>query len=158
VLAGFNGTKNVDSVLITIPHKAACVAHCSSLSSRAEIGVVNIMRRKPDGGRHGDNFDGPGFVKALRTVGIRSPESGPIAAHLPRRHAAGRAIALRPLHNRRDGNVEPIRYGPAALPGRNCANNTLTKVIRIRSCHGYWASIQHPSSIANCRFGYLASI
>lgn len=36
VLQGFNGIQNLDSVLITVPHKIACVSHCSSLSSRAE--------------------------------------------------------------------------------------------------------------------------
>lgn len=70
VLQGFNGIQNLDSVLITVPHKIACVSHCSSLSSRAEkLGVVNIMRRKPDGTWHGDNFDGPGFVKGLENHG-----------------------------------------------------------------------------------------
>ncbi|OWV98812.1 shikimate dehydrogenase [Rhizobium sp. R693] len=70
VLQGFNGIQNLDSVLITVPHKIACVSHCSSLSSRAEkLGVVNIMRKKSDGTWHGDNFDGPGFVKGLENHG-----------------------------------------------------------------------------------------
>ncbi|ANL51041.1 shikimate 5-dehydrogenase protein (plasmid) [Rhizobium phaseoli] len=70
VLAGFNGIQNLDSVLITVPHKVSCVSHCSSLSSRAEkLGAVNIMRRKQDGTWHGDNFDGPGFIRGLENHG-----------------------------------------------------------------------------------------
>lgn len=66
-LAGFDTIRNLDSVLITVPHKIACVEHCTSLSSRAQkLGVVNVMRRDGNGGWHGDNFDGPGFVQGLK--------------------------------------------------------------------------------------------
>ncbi len=70
VLRGFDAIKNLESVLITVPHKIACVSHCSSLSSRAQkLGAVNVMRRDGMGGWHGDNFDGPGFVYGLRSKG-----------------------------------------------------------------------------------------
>ncbi|MHC2297951.1 shikimate dehydrogenase family protein [Rhizobium mongolense] len=70
MLAGFDAIKNLDSVLITVPHKITCVEHCTSLSSRArKLGVVNVMRRDGNGGWHGDNFDGPGFVHGLRNRG-----------------------------------------------------------------------------------------
>lgn len=62
--------KNLDGIIVTVPHKFACFAHCSSASSRAEfLGAVNIMRRRADGGWHGDMVDGLGFVGAVRGQG-----------------------------------------------------------------------------------------
>lgn len=70
VLKAFDDIQNLDSVLITVPHKIATVAHCSSLSPRAsKLGVVNVIRRDGKGGWYGDNFDGPGFVKGLENKG-----------------------------------------------------------------------------------------
>ncbi|MDT6942430.1 shikimate dehydrogenase [Brucella pseudogrignonensis] len=70
VLTGFDSIQNLDSVLITVPHKIACVANCTSLSSRAQkLGAINVMRRDGNGGWYGDNFDGPGFVHGLTNCG-----------------------------------------------------------------------------------------
>lgn len=61
---------NVDSILVTLPHKFGASRHCATLSSRAAIlGAVNAMRRMSDGGWQGDNFDGAGMLQGLRNAG-----------------------------------------------------------------------------------------
>jgi shikimate dehydrogenase len=62
--------KNLDGIIVTVPHKFTCFKHCSSASDRANfLGAVNIMRRRKDGGWHGDMVDGLGFVGAVKAKG-----------------------------------------------------------------------------------------
>lgn len=62
--------QNLDGIVVTIPHKFACFDLCASTSERSRfLGAVNIMRRNPAGGWHGDMFDGAGFVDAIRRKG-----------------------------------------------------------------------------------------
>jgi shikimate dehydrogenase len=62
--------KNLDGIVVTVPHKFACFKHCRSASDRASfLGAVNVMRRRKDGGWHGDMVDGLGFVGAVRDTG-----------------------------------------------------------------------------------------
>ncbi|MCW5652537.1 shikimate dehydrogenase [Hydrogenophaga sp.] len=64
---GVSLAQNVDGIIVTVPHKFACVPLCASLSERASfLGAVNTLRRNPDGTWHGDMFDGLGFVQAMR--------------------------------------------------------------------------------------------
>lgn len=64
-LAALSIMRNVDGILVTMPHKAAVVPHCSTLSRRSTLlGVVSHMRRNADGTWHGDVFDGISFVQA----------------------------------------------------------------------------------------------
>lgn len=74
-LAGFLATatrvKNLDGIVATIPHKFACYRACATATERAHfIGAVNLMRRSPNGGWHGDMVDGLGFVGAARAKGF----------------------------------------------------------------------------------------
>ncbi len=63
--------KNLDGIIITVPHKFACYRHCRSSTDRVSfLGAVNIMRRHPDGGWHGEMVDGLGFVGAVRGQGF----------------------------------------------------------------------------------------
>ncbi len=63
-------TKNIDGMIITIPHKFTALAHCATTSARAQIiGSVNVLRRNSDGSWHGDNFDGLGMLEAIRGAG-----------------------------------------------------------------------------------------
>ncbi len=63
--------KNLDGIIATVPHKFACAGHCATTSDRARfIGAVNIMRRRADGGWHGDMVDGLGFVGAVKAKGF----------------------------------------------------------------------------------------
>ncbi|WP_102227121.1 shikimate dehydrogenase family protein [Acidimangrovimonas sediminis] len=62
--------KNLDGIIVTVPHKFACYQHCTSATERSDfVSASSIMRRKPDGTWHGDMIDGYGFVQAMRQNG-----------------------------------------------------------------------------------------
>ena len=84
--------KNLDGVIVTVPHKFACYKNCKSATDRASfIGAVNVMRRRPDGGWHGEMVDGLGFVGAAKSKGY-DPQGK--RALLVGAGGAGSAIAL----------------------------------------------------------------
>ena len=84
--------KNLDGIVVTIPHKFACYQACASATERAHfLRAVNLMRRRPDGRWHGDMVDGMGFVGAARAKGI-DPRG--MRALLVGAGGAGSAIAL----------------------------------------------------------------
>jgi shikimate dehydrogenase len=67
---GASLAKNVDGIIVTVPHKFACADLCGTTSERAAfLHTVNTMRRNPDGSWHGDMFDGLGFVTAMNDNG-----------------------------------------------------------------------------------------
>jgi shikimate dehydrogenase len=91
-LAAADKLKNLDCIVVTVPHKFACFRHCKSATDRANfLGTVNLMRRRPDGGWHGEMVDGVGFVGAVRAQGF---EPGGKRALLIGAGGAGSAIAL----------------------------------------------------------------
>jgi shikimate dehydrogenase len=64
---GVAATRNVDGIIVTVPHKFAMAAFCEVLSPRSEfLGAVNTLRRLPDGRWHGDMFDGLAMVAAIQ--------------------------------------------------------------------------------------------
>lgn len=92
LLAVADRVKNLDGIIITVPHKFACFKHCRSASGRANfLGAVNIMRRRKDGGWHGDMVDGLGFVGAVRNKGYDPDRK---RALLVGAGGAGSAIAM----------------------------------------------------------------
>lgn len=61
---------NVDSILITLPHKFEAASFCDRLSERARVlGAINAMRREKDGTWFGDNFDGAGLTAGILKTG-----------------------------------------------------------------------------------------
>ena len=71
-LSGVSLAKNVDGIIVTIPHKFACFDLCATTSDRASfLKTVNTMRRNPDGTWHGDMFDGMGFCAAMQDKGCK---------------------------------------------------------------------------------------
>jgi shikimate dehydrogenase len=63
--------KNLDGIVVTVPHKFDCFRFCQSGADRASfIGAASIMRRRPGGGWHADMFDGEGFVRAMKAKGV----------------------------------------------------------------------------------------
>lgn len=67
--AGLKAVQNLDSVIITVPHKIAAITMADRLSERAAfLGAVNTLRRTPTGWE-GDMFDGIGHVAALQKAG-----------------------------------------------------------------------------------------
>jgi shikimate dehydrogenase len=68
--SGISLAKNVDGVIVTVPHKFSAFEACTTTSERASfLRTVNTMRRNHDGTWHGDMFDGQGFVQAVRDGG-----------------------------------------------------------------------------------------
>ena len=68
---GVSLARNVDGIIVTIPHKFDCHALCATHSPRADfLGAVNTIRRNADGSWHGDMFDGLGYVKAIESKGF----------------------------------------------------------------------------------------
>ncbi len=68
--AGVSLCKNVDGIIVTVPHKFAYFELCATTSDRgAFLKSINTLRRNPDGSWHGDMFDGLGYVKALALKG-----------------------------------------------------------------------------------------
>ncbi|MGW7056809.1 shikimate dehydrogenase family protein [Streptomyces sp. NPDC054887] len=70
VVRGLGRVRNFDGLLITVPHKAACLAFADDVSPAAALsGSTNAMRRTPEGRWQAENFDGAGFVRGLRAAG-----------------------------------------------------------------------------------------
>ncbi|HEV3430904.1 MAG TPA: shikimate dehydrogenase [Paraburkholderia sp.] len=68
--AGVTPMRNVDGVIITVPHKFSAAGFCTTLGNEAAfLGAANTLRRGADGGWHGGMFDGTGFVAALADSG-----------------------------------------------------------------------------------------
>ncbi len=123
VMAGLTAARNVDGILVTMPHKFAAYAYCATTSARARLlGVVSILRREPDGTWHGDMLDGLAFVKAQQDHGAR-PEGARVAP--ARRRRCGQRDRRSPPRGRRPGTGRPrprrvaCRHpaGPAPRPG-----------------------------------------
>lgn len=84
--------KNLDGIIVTVPHKFACFRHCKDATARGKfLGAVNIMRRRPEGGWYGEMVDGLGFVGAVKAKGYEP--AGKRALQIGA-GGAGSAIAL----------------------------------------------------------------
>lgn len=63
--------RNLDGLIVTMPHKQAVLAHLDRLGEAARrVGAANVARRESDGRWFGDMYDGPGFIGGLRARGI----------------------------------------------------------------------------------------
>jgi shikimate dehydrogenase len=92
VMAGLAATPNVDGILVTMPHKYAAFAHCTTSSERARrLGAVSVIQRNLDGTWHGDMLDGLAFVKAQKDHGANIEGA---RALLVGAGGAGSAIAI----------------------------------------------------------------
>jgi shikimate dehydrogenase len=90
-LDGAAVVRNLAGLIITMPHKLEAYAACADVSERARVlEAVNVMRRSDDGCWAGDNFDGVGFVEALRT---KSSEFGGSSALIFGAGGVGTAIS-----------------------------------------------------------------
>ena len=67
---GVSLSKNVDGIIVTVPHKFAAFGLCATVTERARfLGAVNTLRRNTDGSWHGDMFDGQAMAAALQEAG-----------------------------------------------------------------------------------------
>jgi shikimate dehydrogenase len=70
-LAGMRGAKNLVGMIVTIPHKPACVALVDKLTQRAAlVRSVNFIAIGADGTWTGDIVDGLGFIENLKAHGV----------------------------------------------------------------------------------------
>jgi len=70
LVAGLRYLRNLDGLVVTVPHKFAMLRHCATLTERARLlGSVNLLRRNPDRGWHGDMSDGAGMLGAIEAAG-----------------------------------------------------------------------------------------
>ena len=91
-LASADKIKNLDCIMVTVPHKFSCFQHCATTTKRAQIlGAVNLMRRRANGSWHGDMVDGEGFFQAAINQGFKPRAK---RALLVGAGGAGSAIAL----------------------------------------------------------------
>lgn len=89
---GLGRMRNVDGLIVTIPHKFAASALCATTTARARLlGAVNVMRCNGDGTWHGEMLDGVAFVRAGIEGGAR-PDGA--RALLVGAGGAGSAIGL----------------------------------------------------------------
>jgi shikimate dehydrogenase len=71
VFAGLKAIRNLDGVLVTMPHKQAVLSLLDDVDDTArQVGSVSIVRREPDGRWTGAIFDGWGCVLGMRWEGI----------------------------------------------------------------------------------------
>lgn len=69
--AQLQSIRNLDGLLVTAPYKSRLLSLCRSLGPAADcVGAVNALRRLPEGGWHGDLFDGAGFLTGAKRRGI----------------------------------------------------------------------------------------
>jgi len=84
--------RNLDGIIVTMPHKFAALHHCDEASERAGfLGAVNVMHRIGGGRWRGDMTDGIATVAALRRAGC---EPGGTRALVVGAGGAGSAVAL----------------------------------------------------------------
>jgi shikimate dehydrogenase len=105
--AGLKSIRNLDGFIVTAPHKAGAAELCDSVDrDGAHTGVVNTVRREPDGSFTGTLLDGNGFVAGLRSAGheikgrrVYMAGAGGAATALAFA-LAGSGIAALTIHNR----------------------------------------------------------
>ena len=67
--AGLTAAVNVKGVIVSVPYKTAVYDQCAAAHERAaRVRSANSVRRLADGGWYADNFDGVGFIDALRAA------------------------------------------------------------------------------------------
>src|SRR5579871_6193890 len=63
--------RNLDGLVITVPHKIPMAQLADRSSERARlVGAINVARREADGSWSGDILDGVGFVRGLMASGF----------------------------------------------------------------------------------------
>src|SRR6195256_5054004 len=93
-MAAAKCVRNIDGIVITVPHKFSASRHCETLSGRAQqLAAVNVMRRETDGRWSGDMTDGIALVAALRARGFEPKGRRALVVGAG---GAGAAGALRP--------------------------------------------------------------
>jgi shikimate dehydrogenase len=92
VMRAAKRVRNIDGIVITVPHKFAALRHCDEATDRARLlGAVNVLHRVAAGRWRGDMTDGTAMVAALRRAGC---EPAGRRALVVGAGGAGSAVAL----------------------------------------------------------------
>lgn len=92
LLAAVGVLKNLDGIVVTVPHKFAMLDFCDLRSARADfVGSTNVLQRLADGRWRGDATDGLGYLDGIAREGFTV---GGRTALLVGAGGAGSAIAL----------------------------------------------------------------
>src|SRR5664279_2578216 len=113
--AGLQSIVNLDGFIVTAPHKAESARLCDRLEGDGvHTGVVNAVRREPDGSFSGTLLDGRGFVSGLIKQGqqvrgrrIYMAGAGGAGTALAYALADAGAVALT-IHNRTRSKAEKL--------------------------------------------------
>jgi shikimate dehydrogenase len=91
-MAAAKRIRNLDGIVVTIPHKFAALSHCDEVSERASVlGGVNVLYRIESGRWRGDMTDGVAMAAALEKAGCKLEAR---RALLVGAGGAGSAVAL----------------------------------------------------------------
>jgi len=103
LLIGFRAIRNLDGIVVTVPHKLAVLDFLDAVEPNGEkVGAVNAIRTEPDGRWVGGNFDGVGCVNGLLAAGHALAGKSALVVGAG---GAGRAVA----HALADAGVSRIR-------------------------------------------------
>lgn len=70
-MASIRLMRNLDGIVVTVPHKFAALGYCDIATDRAAfVGSANILWRQPDGRWKGDNVDGVGHLDGVLKEGF----------------------------------------------------------------------------------------
>jgi shikimate dehydrogenase len=71
-IAAAKRIRNLDGIVVTIPHKFSALRHCDEVSERATmLGSVNVLYRIASGRWRGDMTDGVAMAAALEKAGCK---------------------------------------------------------------------------------------
>lgn len=130
VMKGLAASRNVDGILVTMPHKFEAFEYCATSSGPARLlRAVSVIRRNPDRTWHGDMLDGVAFVKAQRDRGARIEGA---RALLVGAGAAGRAIGIALL----DAGVRELVVADASPSRAAALLNVITALGDTRAVPG----------------------
>jgi shikimate dehydrogenase len=91
-VAAATRARNIDGLVVTVPHKFAALRHCSEATGRARfLGAANVLSRVAADRWRGDMTDGDGLVAALRRAGCAPAGRRALVAGAG---GAGSAVAL----------------------------------------------------------------
>ncbi|MFM9887040.1 MAG: shikimate dehydrogenase family protein [Burkholderiales bacterium] len=129
---GASLAKNLDGLIVTVPHKFAVARLCATTTERARLlGVVNTVRRNPDGSWHGEMLDGLGFIAGIQAAGCHPAGQRALQVGAG---GAGTAIALALL----DANIASLSIHDTDPKRRDALIETM------RSKHGGKVQIGSP--------------
>lgn len=165
--AGLKALVNLDGFVVTAPHKAEAATLCDVLEGDGiHTGVVNTVRREPDGCFAGTLLDGRGFVSGLTShghdiEGRRFYMAGAGGAGTALAYAlAGSGAAAITIHNRTRSKAEAlvagvgkafpdceVRVGTADASGHPIVVNATSLGLKPDDGHSFDLATADPSAL-----------